>query len=85
MAQQGRNGDAVQTLAPQLRVDAHAAGVELSVAETVEVARLVVALALQAFASEDAVVAAEEERALGLLDAQHLAFDDEVARLVAAA
>ena len=85
MTQQDKNEDALQKLAVQLRADAQAAGVELSVAEALEVTRLVVALALPSFATEDAVVAAEEERVLGLLDARHLAFDDEVTRLVAAA
>ena len=85
MAQRAIGGSEVVALAAELRADARSVGVELTVDDALVAAAVIAPLLAHDAAHDDAWAAEEEERALGLLDMEHLAFDNEVARLVAAA
>ena len=75
----------VLALAAELRAEARAHGIDLSLDDALVIAQIRLPV-LEMFASAyDAWAAAEEARVVGASDAQHLAYDAEVFRLVSAA
>jgi hypothetical protein len=85
MAPDPKTASAVGILAEELVAAAQAAGTPLLHEDALARATELLPLLDQLAAAYDAWAAEEEARVLGLLDAQHAAFDGEVARLVLAA